>query len=229
MKSRDANTLNMLISVRQYGRTRADRIPANTAAPELFAAADKALTDMQQHSAAQAQHTRAAREKTTHKNAGLDTLCEMMETFRRTALTMGEGKSGMSEKFRLPKTKRAQDWLAAARGFINEAESLKDEFIKRGIAPTFFDAFRAQIQEVEKSMDDRAQKAAAQVLDTVKVAEAAEHGRRIVRELDAVMRNILAGDHAALAEWALDFHIERTSRSTKMLSPDHEKGPAVGI
>jgi hypothetical protein len=77
-------------------------------------------------------------------------------------------------------------------------------------------------------MDDRAQKAAAQVSDTVKVAEAAESGRRIVRELDAVMRNILAGDQAALAEWEKVSHIERTSRRTKQEAPAPANGPAEG-
>jgi hypothetical protein len=226
MKSLDSNTLDMLIRVRQLGLSHAGSFPTNSAAAELFADVARVITDMQGHSAAQAQHVRAAREKTTHKKVAFDALRALMEATFRTVGTIKGDTSGLADKFRLPKSKRAQDWLAAARSFATDAEPLKDEFIRRGMAATFLDDYHSRIHAVEQSMEGRAQTSAAHVSDTVSVAEAAERGRQVVRELDAVLRNIFADNHAALAEWESASRVERAPRRAKKDTPDTGSDPA---
>lgn len=226
MKSSEANTLEMLISVRQFGLTHAGSFPAGTAGAELLAAVAAAVEDMEAHSATQAQHARAAKEKTTQKNAARKALREEMEAIARTARAMERKTPGVEDKFRLPSNKRAQDWLAAARAFAVEAEALKEEFVKHGMAPGFVEGFKARIEAVEQTIDGRAQKSAARISATVGVAEAAERGRLAVRELDAVVRNLFGNDKPLLAEWESVSHVERAARRPEAETPPAEEPPA---
>ena len=226
MKSSEANTLEMLISVRQFGLTHAGRFTASTAGSELLAAVARAMEDMEAHSATQAQHARAAKEKTTQKNAARDALREEMEAIARTARAMARKTPGVEDKFRLPSNKRAQDWLAAARAFATEAEALQEEFVKHGMAPAFVEGFKARIQAVEQTIESRAQKSAARISATVGVAEAAERGRQAVRALDAVVRNLFGDDKPLIAEWESVSHVERAARRTDAETPPAEEPPS---
>lgn len=228
MKISETNTLEMLLGVRQFGRAHNDSFPDNTAGPELLAAVAEAIADMEAHAATQAQHARAAKEKTTQKNAAVEALRELMEAMTRTARAMARKTPGVEAKFRLPSNKRVQDWLAAARAFVVEAEPLKEEFISRGLAPTFVEDFKSRIREVEQSIDGKAQKSAARVSATVGVAEAAERGRQAVRDLEAVVLNIFAHDPAVLAEWESASRVERAARRAGNETPPAEAHPADG-
>ena len=228
MKNSEVNTLEMLICVRQFGLTHADRFAEGSAGDELLAAVAEATADMEAHAAAQAQQARAAKEKTTQKNAAQDALRAEMEAISRTARALARKTTGIEDKFRLPSNKRAQDWLAAARAFATEAEPLKDEFVKHGMAPDFIATFKARIQAVEQMRDGRAQKSAARVSATVGVAEAAERGRLAARELDAVVRNVFDGDAPVIAEWESASHVERAARRTDEDTPPAVKPPTHG-
>lgn len=95
MKSSEANTLEMLFRVRQFGLTHAVSFPTDTAGAELLAAVASAIADMETHSATQAQHARAAKEKTTQKKAAINAVREMMEAMARTTRAMGRKESGI--------------------------------------------------------------------------------------------------------------------------------------
>jgi len=226
MKTTEAHTLEMLLRVRQFGLTHASRFPADSSGTELLATVDEAITNMEEHSARQAQHKRAARQHTRQKLAARRALSELMEAITRTALSMSRSTPGVQDKFRLPEDEREQSLLAIARSFATEAESLKDSFIKHGMAPTFHDDLKARIRAVEQLIDGRAQQSAAFVAATVGVAETTETGRRAVRHLDPVVRNIFASDPATLAEWESASHVERPPRRARQEVPAPATAPA---
>lgn len=212
MKTIETHTQEMLIRVRQYGVTHAGRFPAGTSAAELLALVDGAIKNMEGHSADQAQHKRAAREKTRQKLFARRSLVKAMRAITRTARAMARDAKGLEDKFGMPEDSREQAVLATARAFAADAEQLKDLFIKNGMAATFLEDFRALIRAVEESVEGRAQMSAAFVSATVGVGAAAETGRAAVRDLGAVVHNLFAGEPALLAEWASASHIERPPR-----------------
>jgi hypothetical protein len=226
MKSTEARVIEMLIRVRQFGLTHASSFPAASSGAELLSVVAGAIENMEGHSADQSQHTRAARQQTRQKAAARHALRETMEAISRTARAMTRSTPGVQEKFRLPEDAREQSLLATARSFAADAEPLKDEFVRRGMPTTFLDDLRAQIQIVEQSLDGRAQKSAARVLATAAVAEAAESGRRAVRELDAVVRNVFSNDHSALAEWESASRVERAPHRSRQDAPAPATSPA---
>ncbi len=119
-----------------------------------------------------------------------------MSTLARTARTM----PGVQDKFRMPAGQSVQEVLTTARAFAAEAETLKDEFVRRGKPADFLEDFNARIEKVKQSLDGRAQKSAARISSRVAVAGAAQSARDAVREFDPIVRNVFADDPAALAE-----------------------------
>ena len=228
MKDTEIRTLEMLIRVRQFGVTHERRFPEDTRGGELLAQVNAAVSDMEELSATQASHARAAKEKTTQKRAAYEALRDVMEAIGRTARAMERATPGLRDKFRLPHNAGEQTWLASARGFAADAEPLKDEFIRRGMHADFLEDLRARIETVENFIDGRAEKAGARVSATVAVAQAAERGRGAVRELDAIVRNVCRGDLSALSEWESASRVERPARRAKQEAPAAAPAPAQG-
>jgi hypothetical protein len=74
------------------------------------------------------------------------------------------------------------------------------------------DDLKARILAVEQAVDGRAQQSGGRVAATAAVANAAKQGLADVRELDAIVRNIYAGNEAELAAWESASHVERPAQ-----------------
>jgi hypothetical protein len=212
MNSVATRTLEMLIDVRQFGLAYASHFPAGSRGKELFDLVGQHIDALETYSATQAQHARAAREKTGQKLRAVKALREKMAAIARTARAMSKDRPELQDKFRMPKGEGAQDLLSAARAFAGEVEAIKDEFIRRGMAPTFPGDFTALIGEVEACVDARAQKSSARVSATAAVGDTVREARDAMRELDAVVFNLLSDDKVVMAAWGSVSHVERAPR-----------------
>ncbi|MDQ3920225.1 MAG: hypothetical protein M3348_17315 [Acidobacteriota bacterium] len=222
------NTLEMSINVRQYGTTHADKFPAGSAGAALFGTVGDLNDEMRGLATLQAQNDRSYREQVTLKNAGLAVLRDQVETVARTARVMERAAPGLHDKFRLPDTTREQDLLATARGFAADAVPLRDEFVRHGIAANFFNDLADRIVSVEQAIELTAQKATARVNATDALAAAAKRTRQVVRDLNPIVRNVMAGDEAALNEWERASHVERPARRANGDAPGTNTPPANG-
>jgi len=214
-----ARILEMLIRVRQFGLTHTPGFPADSRGRELFDLVDGFIDTIEEQSAMREQHARAAKDKTTLKKAAVAGLRELMTFISRTARVMAPNMPGIENKFQMPSGKTVQDLLEAARSFLLEAEPLKDDFIRRGLPPTFVDNLRGRIMLVEQTVDEQAQKSAARIAASVSADAAARRAREAVRELDAIVRNVYAADAATLAEWESASHVERAARRVETPAP----------
>src|SRR5688572_2922808 len=142
MKRVEARILEALIRVRQFGLTHAAAFPEGSRGRELFGVVGDAIEEMEGRSATQAQHAHAAKEKTVQKKTADGALREMLRAMARTARAMAAKTPGLAEKFRLPRNAGGQMWLAGARAFAAEAEPLKDEFVRRGMAADFLEVLK---------------------------------------------------------------------------------------
>jgi hypothetical protein len=219
MKNSEVRILEMLIRVRQFGASHERSFPEGSRAAQLFALVSTSVANMETHAATQQTHARAAKETTTQKGAAFEALQEQMEAISRTARAMSPAVPGLRDKFRVPRSGGMQTWLAAARSFAEEAAPIKDEFTRRGMESDFLDTFRTAIEAVEAFVNARAQKSAAQVGATAAVADAADDGRAVVRELDAIVRNLFRNDPASRAEWDSARHVERATRRARRETP----------
>lgn len=220
--------LEMFLRVRQFGLNHANGFPADSRGAELLDSINSVITDLEMKAGTQSDGTRTAKGATVAKNAAFELLQEQMEAIYRTARSMSAQYPLLHEELNLPRKGGLQVWLAAARGFVTKIEPLKNEFIRRGMLSTFLDDFKAQIETVEDSVDARAQKAATQINMTAAIAEDVEIGRAVVRELDAVVRNLFREEPTTIREWESISHVERTARRNGEEAPARSTPPAQG-
>jgi hypothetical protein len=227
MKKDEARIQDMCVRVHQHGLARAAAFPANSRGHELYAAVDVAIMSMHNHSAAQAMHANAAKEKTALRKVADAALRNLMETISGTARSISRLTPGMEEKFRLPSNRDRRMWVAAARAFAMEAEPLAEEFVGRGMAPDFVDDLKARILAVQQTVDGQAQASDGRVGATAGLGEAARGGLEAVRELSPIVHNIFAGNGAELAAWESASRVARApQRAQDEEKPTTEPPPA---
>lgn len=219
MNNKVIRFLEMFIRVRQFCAARAASFPADSRGGELLALIVSIIKEMQEHASAQDSGHRSAKERTALKKVALKRLREDLEAVSRTARAMAFTVPGLGDKFHLPKTSSAQAWLTAARSIAGDAESLKTEFVRRGLAASFLEDLDAHIAALEEAINSKAEKTGARVAATVAVSETAERGRKAVRELDAIVRNLFRDDPATLAEWESASHVERAAHHAAAKPP----------
>jgi hypothetical protein len=212
MTDSEIRRLEMFIRVRQYGRTRDTSFPADSRAHELLTEIDAIIAELESHTAAQSAGARASMQGTTLKASARAELREDLEAINHTARAMSHAIPGIEDKFRLPRNSGDQAWLAAARSFATEIVPLKAEFIRRGLPAEFVEDLHADVQAFADAVDAKTQHAGAKVAATAAIDGAVERGMNVVRELDAVVRNVFRNDPSALAEWTSASHTERAAR-----------------
>src|SRR5215207_9673805 len=74
MKKSEIRILDMLRCTRQHGQQRAAAFPANSRGHELYATVGTSIVNMERHSAEQATHHHAYREKSAQKNVAEEAL-----------------------------------------------------------------------------------------------------------------------------------------------------------
>jgi hypothetical protein len=202
----------MFIGVREFKKPRANVFTPTSLGGELFTQLDAVISEIEGHAASQSSSKRTSKEKTSLKSVALANLMEDLEAISRTARVMALSIPGLDDKFRMPRNVGEQAWLAAARSFAADAEPLKGEFIRRSLAEDFLEDLKADIAEFQQSIQHKAQTSGTQVAARAAIDKAVGRGMKIVRELDAIVRNIFHDDPATLAEWISASHVERSPR-----------------
>jgi len=223
MNDRVRRRYEMLIRVVRFGETYASHFLPASRGGELFALIASATARVESQTTTQAASQVTVKQQTLSKGLIRDRLIEEMEAINLTARAMVGKVPGLENRFRMPHNVSNQDLLTAARLFAQDALAFKDEFIRRAMPVTFIEDLNDLIHEYSEALADREQSTGAQVSATVARDEAIEQAMDAVRELNAVVRNSLRGDRAALAEWQSASHIERPPQRRKDAPP-----PAAG-
>ena len=211
--------LEMFIRVHQFGVAHSTSFPNDSRGKELFGLLAAVISEMQGHASAQESGKSAVKERTTLKQLSLERLRDYVETTSRTARAISLTIPGFADRFPLPKHLTEQECLATANSFLGRVESDEDEFLKRGLPADFFEKFRDEIIVFGQLLDGQAQKIGDRVAARAAISEAAERGRKLLRELDVVVPNAFVDNPAARAEWESASHIERAPRHAAAKPP----------
>jgi hypothetical protein len=213
-------TLEMFLRSHSFVAARPTVFPAISRGGELDAQLVTVISTLRQHAATQSSSTRTSREGTRQKAVTLEELQQDLEAIQRTARAIALNSPGFDEKFRLPKNKGSQSWLAAARAIAEEAEPDKQDFIRLGLPANFLEDLNEEIAEVDEIINRQGQATGEGVAASAAIDKAIEDGMKIVRELDAIVRNIFRDDPATLAEWTSARHIERAPHHAQPQQPN---------
>jgi hypothetical protein len=227
MDTLETKRLEMFTRVQGLGSDYATQFPAGSYGDGLFVSLGTVIQRLQEHALRQSTGRSAVREGVSSKSAVRDELVRRLEAISRTARVIGFTQPGVEEKFRFNRAVADQTLLQMARTFAADAEPLKDEFIKRGMAATFVEDLKDEANAFEAAISRKAQGRSAHVAASAEIDDLIEQGMRVVREIDALFRNTFADDPATLAAWESASHVERRApRQVKTKTPSNSAPPA---
>jgi hypothetical protein len=208
----------MFIRVQEHGSQFEATFPADSYGGELFAKLHTVIEGLKGHALKQSKGKSSVRESSASKAAARDELWRRLEAISRTARVIAFTSPSLENKFRVTRGIGDQALLILANTFAADAEPLKTEFTKRGMSADFIEDLKEVMSLFETAINHKVQGRGAHVAASAAIDEFIESGMRIVRELDALMRNTFVNNHSALAAWESASHVERPARKGKQKS-----------
>jgi hypothetical protein len=142
------------------------------------------------------------------KDNALDRLIKHLRKMNRAAAALAEEFDGIEDRFRLPRNRSEEVWLAAARAFYTDSAPFEVAFQDFDLLPGFRDELLALIADVETATTERdiagEQKGGA----TGGLVAAFSEAGRLSRRLNAIVRNKYADNAQKLAAWTIASHLE---------------------
>ena len=230
MNGVDTRRYEMLVRVRDFGVTYAERFPSPSIGGQAFAAVQAAVDHLSEHAASLLSGRGSAREGTTSKAVAREALRDDLDAITRTARAMALDTPGVDDKFRPPRGTGDQTLLNAARAFARDAGPLVTQFVAHDMPEDFMEDLDKDIKEFEAAIRDRETGKDMNVAARASIESSMEAGLDAVRRLDAVVPNRLRDDAAAVAVWERARRIEYRSSRAKAetpVTPESEPEKAV--
>jgi hypothetical protein len=217
MKTKHSHSLDMLDRLVGYltnhPSTETEPIPPH--AITLIAEAAAVATSLRLAFDRQVSGNSTERGGTARRNQLKDALLEMMRIINRIARTLDPVLYPMArEHFRMPDSRSFTNLIATAHAFATHAQNLAQDFIDRGRPASFIADLRALASQVEASAHIKHVGRQTQVGGTAGIEANARRGIAIMRELDAILSPLWAGDPAKLATWKSAAHVPRRNSAT---------------
>lgn len=215
MDTLDTKRLEMFIRVQEYASQYPAAFAAGSYGAGLLGKLGGVVGGLRAQALDQSKGRSSVRESSGSKAAARDELTRRMEAITRTARVMAFDVPGLEDKFRLARGVADQSLLLLARTFADDAEPLKAEFVKRGLAADFVEELREAAAAFDDAINRKSQGRGKHVAATAAIDGLVERGVRHVREIDALVRNTFAADPSALAAWESASHVERPARKSR--------------
>lgn len=216
MEDRQRFIAEMFMRVSEFGVAETVEFPVPTLGGRLFVDLNGVRTELDAQAARQSSGRSSARQGTTTRQEGRENLREDLDAMSRTALAMGEDVPGLEDKFRRPRGSISdQALLAIARAAALDAPAFEASFIEYGLPADFLEDLNADIAAFETAINAQESGRRGHVTATAAIDEIIERGMKIVRRLDAIVRNRFRDDPARLAAWLSARHVERAPRRRK--------------
>jgi hypothetical protein len=154
------------------------------------------------------------RQGTASKSSACAALRDVLEAINRTAHVMAFDMPGLDDKFRMPRG-GDKDLLTAARAYVVDATPIRDDFIRFGLPADFIEDLKADIAAFEQATTAQNQSLEQKTASTAAIDDAISRSMKALKQLDAIMRNVLRDDVKMLTAWITASHVERVPRRRK--------------
>jgi hypothetical protein len=211
MSIKQRRVSEMLKRVEHFGNTHRDLFSAHTTGAQLFAALQRALTELTEHQIAH-ESRRNQRSNSVADRAARDELWTRLLALGRTARSLRVGAAGLNGTFRLPRRGGDHALLAAARTMVAAARKSKARLASYGL---HLDDVDRAIVAFERAIADRSERRRARLAARANVETALARAFAIVRRLDVLVTNVLAEDAGGLGAWRHARRIVRRRRRTR--------------
>lgn len=142
-----------------------------------------------------------------------------MKLMAKTARALNLDDPGFRRLFSVPNTRSYPKIFAAAREFVEEGTTHKDEMLALAMRPTLIEDLAADIAAFDLANEDKANAQGETVGATAGVDAQIDRGMDALEVLDAMMKNFYEDDPVKLAEWLQARHIKRVPQRKKDETP----------
>lgn len=129
----------------------------------------------------------------------------LLVKYLRPISAIAEAQLSQSPDFtelKLPKSARTTQQLLNTAGAMEAAASkYADTFVKAGLAPTFIADLASAANDLQNALTAKASAFNSQKGATTGLVAASKQARKLVKQLDALIEPLLAGNPALLAQW----------------------------
>ncbi|MBS1794403.1 MAG: hypothetical protein JSS81_11145 [Acidobacteria bacterium] len=157
----------------------------------------------------------AVRQNLGVKTAALERLVELMKKINGAAVALADEIEGIERRFRLPRRRTQERWLAAARAFYTDTADFEGAMEPYDLGPGFRERLAALTDALELAIGALDSAEARKGGATGGLVEAFREAGRHSRKLDAIVRNKYAADAGKLAAWRIASHTEAAPQRRK--------------
>ncbi len=215
----------MFIRAHGFGVSRSADFPSGTLGAQLFVDLATVMADLNQDAATQVSGFGGAEQGTSTRAVTRQALRDQLRAINRTAEAIAQDIPGFDDPFRMPPFGNDQNLVHAARAIATNALPSSAQFISHELPADFLADLNTAIANFEAAIAQQAHSVGAQVSAGAAIDEAIAEGLKIVKKLDAIVRNKYTDDPAALAEWTSASHTERSPKRAK--PPSHSPEPTT--
>lgn len=215
----------MLLRVRDFGATYADRFPESSGAARAFAEVAR-LTAMIQEM--DAKRIVAVREG---QRARVDQRKLMLNRMKAIVRTSRAIRSATGSRLRLAMPNRRSDttMVLAARAFLHETEPYQDQLEGFGLPAAYLTELRSTADVFEAALKARRAGRSGVAFARAAITAALGEGADLARTLDVIVHNLIGHDPAAMAAWTRDRRLvtwRGDAPATVATEPASAGGPA---
>ncbi len=203
----------MFVNVRDFVETHPKIFTQDELTGKWRATFLESLQEVKEQAAIQVSGRSAFREASTAKAAEAETLREILDRLRLTAVALAQEDPGLEDKFRLPASRTNQALLNAARAFSRDAAPLVRSFIDHKMPADFIQTLESQIKAFEAAISNRTASRRTHVVAKVGLSKAIETATEALQHLDAVVVNSSHEDTLFMAGWNNVRRMERAWKS----------------
>ncbi|MCU0238007.1 MAG: hypothetical protein MUC29_01080 [Pyrinomonadaceae bacterium] len=165
------------------------------------------------------QVSNVARQNISIKGDKLQELIDLLQKMNRAANAMADEIDGIEDRFRMPRRRAEEVWLATARTFHTDSAGLESNFEEYSLPNTFRADILALVNAVETAST------AADVAENQRagatggLADLFRDCGKLSRKLNAIVLNKYSGNAQKLAAWAVASHLESAPKKKEEPKP----------
>ena len=185
----------MLLRVRDFGKTHGHAFAAFGMAPEVFGSINTAVDELA--ATALAKVTAAASARADRKRRARQDLAELLVKASQLARVL-RARGDTVPAFMLPASRSDLEVLTVARQFARDAAAFEEEFSGHGMSST---VIAAAVDAFARAMSDRGAGRADHSAALARIKELLAGALLDVRRLDLIVANELAKENVVTAVW----------------------------
>jgi hypothetical protein len=221
MNRKDMEMFEMLTRIVGFGVSRQTAFPAGSLIGELL---ETLKSSLKTWSAESATYVSAGKAKRTSKTA-TDAAREQLRGMVAKIIHLNESVQGT--RIALPELSRDRVLINEANGFLRDADSLREEFVRHALPAEFPAEVGAAVKELEQAKANYSAARATGSMARQNIAELIEEISVNLRKFDFLVANAFEGDSGVLAAYATARVIPRARVRTVPSKPEAAAKSAV--